>query len=179
VALVAIIAVVWHTGGVTSGTRTRVDETARVLDELRRAIRANDGFRPTVGTNPIALSQLVRPLWNDPVDAGSLPVNSCGVPFTDAQVQNWNKAGPFVPFYISTAGLRLPIGVIADTLRRTRDSAQHTKLEMVIREVSDRQARLLDSAIDGGDGARAGALRWVPNDSDTHVLYDLGAVSAC
>src|SRR6185436_5917081 len=104
--LAVVIILVWQSGRVTADTKRRVAETARVLSELRRAIEASGGFQPTVGVHPMTLSQLTRPIWNSRVDATAMPANSCGMPFTDEQVQNWTRGGPFVPFYISTTGLR-------------------------------------------------------------------------
>jgi hypothetical protein len=150
-----------------------------VLSELRRAIDATGGFQPTVGVNPMTLSQLTRPIWNARVDAGDAPMNSCGKPFTDEQVQNWTRGGPFVPFYISTTGLRTPIGVIADTLQLTYTRPTAAVLGMQIRDVAERDARLLDRLVDGGDGAHAGTVEWVPKDGNELVLYSVGSVPAC
>lgn len=150
----------------------KVDSTAMLLAELKDGLTSpSAGFRKAVGANAGQLSELTAQIWNGGEPGGEpYPVNSCGKPFSKAQVNNWDDAGPYVGFFIPTTGLETPIGVVSDRLIRVAEKGDSATLRVVIDDVRLDHATLLDRKADGADGSDRGTIRWNAKKSNAVTL---------
>jgi hypothetical protein len=138
----------------------KVDSTSTLLAELKDGLTSpTAGFRKSVGANAGRLSELTAQIWNGGTGA-AFPLNSCGQPFTNAQVGNWDEAGPFVGFFIPASGLQTPIGLASDRLVRVAEKGDSATLRVEIHGVTLDHAKMLDRKTDGANGSEHGAIRW-------------------
>ena len=158
----------------------KVDSTSAMLSELKDGLTSpSSGFRRAVGANAGQLSELTAQIWND--GSGSPPVNSCGRPFSNFEVNNWDDAGPYVGFFIPTTGLETPIGLAKDRLVRVAERGDSASLRVVIQGVRASHARMLDRRADGSTGSEDGAVRWnsQTESDDVTLLYVIPIDGRC
>ncbi|MEX2152489.1 MAG: type II secretion system protein [Gemmatimonadaceae bacterium] len=141
----------------------RIDATASLLAEVRDGLSSpGTGFRQVVNANAGQLSELTAQIWNANSGIAPFPTNSCGANFTNGQVNSWDNAGPYLGFFIPATGLVTPIGVANDVLQRIPNSATAGVVRIVIPNVAESDATMLDETVDGGGGAATGTILWDP-----------------
>jgi hypothetical protein len=151
----------------------KVDSASTLLADLRDGLTSpSAGFRKSVGANAGRLSELTAQIWNGGAGA-AFPLNSCGQPFSNAEVSNWDDAGPFVGFFIPSSGLPTPIGLVSDRLVRVAEKGDSATLRLELHGVTLDHAKMLDRKTDGGNGSELGAVRWSAEESETVRLQYL------
>jgi hypothetical protein len=172
VAVVAALAAVTVPNVAVYLDERKVDSTSTLLAELKDGLTSpSAGFRRSVGANAGRLSELTSQIWNGGAGA-AFPLNSCGQPFSNAEVSNWDDAGPFVGFFIPSSGLPTPIGLVSDRLVRVPEKGDSATLRVEIHGVKLGHATMLDRKTDGANGSEQGAIRWsAPQSEAVTVQY--------
>lgn len=148
--------------------RARVESAAAQLQAVRDALYKPGGgssaFFQTVGANAGRLSELAFPIVANNAGYATGTDNSCGQSFSNKEANRWDNAGPYVNFAIDRdSGMATPIGVATDSLTRIPNNANPGVLIInFLSTVTESDARLLDDVVDGGNGAGAGTVRWLP-----------------
>lgn len=151
----------------------KVESAELLLAEIRDGLTSpSSGFRKAVGANAGQLSELTAQIWNGGAGGSPDPVNSCGKPFSNAEVANWDDSGPYVGFFIPTSGLETPVGVANDRLLRVAEG-DSTAVRVVIDGVKPGHAELMDRRTDGATGSDRGAIRWNAQKSGVVTLLYL------
>jgi prepilin-type N-terminal cleavage/methylation domain-containing protein len=178
-ALIVILAAVALPSLAGYARQARVTASADVLATVRDALfktgAGNHGFYQKINRNAGRLSELSQLIVEK--DAGY--DDSCGDVFKKAQVNDWEKQGPFVNFHIDrTAGLRTAIGNAEDTLTRVSESGNWYLRINFINNVERQDATALDAIVDFGDSSEVGNVRWTPSTGSSVVtLYYLVPVN--
>ncbi len=157
IAIVLILASVIAPSLIAYADEQRAEDTAAILNAVGTGLVGANGFRTSLGINAGRVSQLTnRPTANN----AAIDDNSCGALITTGQQGNWDTNAPFVTFMIPRAGLVTPIGIAEDTMSRNPNSNAVGVNQIVFKSVDLRDVLLLDTFVDGGDGAAAGSIRW-------------------
>lgn len=126
--------------------RARVD---RAHDSLTTLAAAIFEFQADVDSWPAALTQLSEPIT-------TAQSNSCGGSYGvkgGAPAKAW--AGPYINRVVPTSGLPVGIGTALNPLVHGT-----VPLRIVVEGVTEADALVLDTLVDGDDGPAAGTVQW-------------------
>lgn len=172
VAVLAILSAILLATVVVERGRSRVSESHEILAELVKTLHFYDtalafgDIPPTEGRFPRQLSHLTIEITSSGGATCPLCRNSCGVLYTGKNVDGWRRSGPFYPRDIpSSVGLRIPIGLVRDSLIRIPASASdenrsYGRLQIRIDSVVLLDAQDLDERVDGVASPTAGLVTW-------------------
>jgi prepilin-type N-terminal cleavage/methylation domain-containing protein len=172
VAVLAILTAILLATVVVNRGRSRVSESHEVLTELVRTLHFYDtalafgDVPPTEGRFPFLLSHLTNEISITSSPPCQVCQNSCGALYVGKNVDGWRQSGPFyrrdIPFSV---GLRIPIGLIRDSLTRIPATAADVsrsfgRLQIRIDSVALLDAQDLDERVDGVASQTAGVVTW-------------------
>lgn len=167
--IVAVMAAVTMPNLVTYHKQQDAELTAKTLESLDSTlrIRSAGSFLGSYGAMPAFLHQLVLP-----IQQGDPKCNNGSTFKLKTDPQKWLNNAPFsgvvvIPDY----GVPTPLGFIHDSILNR--ASNNGDAEMHIDSLDQDAVELLDIAIDDGDGANAGVLRYEPSSgtSAAHPLY--------
>lgn len=175
--------------------KKRIEDTYDILTELHYGlVNSNQtGFMNLVRTGASTTNTTTAPLklsdLSEPILAGGAVTfhNSCGAGATATYQYNataattWTLGGPFIDRVVSTtAGLRLPIGQLQDTLVRTANpNTTPAWIQMRINQVDPADAAALDLRIDGVAGTTTGTIQYTTAAGISTVNYLIPVWNRC
>lgn len=186
VAIIAILSAVLLATVVVERGRSRVSESHETLTELVKILYVYDsalGFTdvpPLEGRFPRLLSHLTNEIVSTGGATCQLCRNSCGSLYTGKNVDGWRSKGPFysrdIPFAV---GLRIPIGLVRDSLTRVPATASPDvsrtfgRLQIRIDSVALLDAQDLDERVDGVASPTTGVVTWTAAPDPDGVLSSI------
>lgn len=162
VAILALLAAASYPGMASYRDHRRVEQSAVVMHGLVRimtsydTVTANGGNPPTNGRYPRSLFQLMNQITATQTTNCTSCRNSCNTAYTSTNVTGWNNFGPFFNReVVAGTGLRIPIGLLRDSLIRIPATAANAsrsfaRLQMRIDSVFYEDAITLNRWVDGG-----------------------------
>jgi len=162
----------------------RYQKTAEYIHAMMTAAAdfetaVSDGAKKPLHNYPGRISQFTHPL-----DSSS--PNSCwNAMTTNGKVNDsttWQSAAPFVPFWVPSAGLWTPIGLIRDSIPDRGSSPNSNPLYVDIEGVTADDATGFDMYIDSESGDTVDVLHPPVNDTTTlriRLISTADANNAC
>lgn len=170
IAVTFVVAVAATLSVAVAADNDRIEYASRILSQIQDSSRYSVvRFQSDVGEYPGKLSHLRTPLVSGDKDI-------CYNTYSTAERNNWGQ--PYVDRSFTTTGVWVGVGLARDSLAKdpitgTPSAGTPHALVMLIDDVDERDARLLDTRFDPNTDASPstmGRVRWGTANSEGRVL---------